>query len=253
MKTTNLLNRYLSRFGIKLTHIIGPTEPYKNAFDLDFNHGDDLSSESKRLLNLLGYTKTGSSSYNAELYNSGYHTIEIDGKTFQGQRDPDQRLKDIPFSFDGTTVLDLGSNQGGMLRAVATQIKSGVGIDYDYKMVNVSNRIRRQKNFANIDYYVFDLEKEDLQILRNFLTTERIDIVFLLSVCMWITNWQQVIDLAISLSDNLLFESNGSDSQQTDQENYLQSKYRELIIIRDSSPDDPGQQKRKLFLCKNSK
>jgi SAM-dependent methyltransferase len=248
MKTTNLLNRCLSRFGLRLTHIIGPTEPYKNAFDLDSSQADDLSAESKRLLNLVAYTKTNSSSYNAELYNSGYHSIEIDGKKFKGQRDPDERLKDIPFNFAGTTVLDLGCNQGGMLRAVAKQIKNGVGIDYDSKMVNVSNRICRHKNFPNLDYYVFDLEREDLQILRNFLTTERVDIVFLLSVCMWITNWQRVIDLAISLSDKLLFESYG---QQADQEAYLRSKYRELITVRDSSPDDPGQQKRKLFLCKN--
>jgi len=251
MKTTNLLNRYLSRFGMKLTHIAEQTESYKNTFDLDSSQGDELSSESKKLLNLLAYTKTNSSSYNAELYNSGYHTIEIDGKKFQGQRDPDQRLKDVPFNFDGATVLDLGSNQGGMLRAVAKKIKNGVGIDYDYKMVNVSNRICRQKGFANIDYYVFDLEKEDLQVLRIFLPTDKVDIVFLLSVCMWITNWQQVIDLALSLSDNLLFESNGSDNQQADQEAYLKSRYGNIITIRDSSPDDPRQQRRKLFLCKN--
>lgn len=253
MKTTNLLNRCLKMFGLKVTHTVSPVASYKNAFDLDSKQGDELSAESKRLLNLLTYTKTNSSSYNAEIYNSGYHTIEIDGKKFQGQRDPSQRLKDIPFTFDGATVLDLGSNQGGMLLTIANQIKSGVGVDFDYKMVNVSNRIRRQKNVQNVDFYVFDLEKENLQILRNFLTTERVDIVFLLSVCMWLANWQQVIDLAASLADNLLFESNGSDNEQADQENYLKSKYVQLITIRSSSPDDPGQQKRKLFLCENSK
>ena len=250
MKTTNLLNRCLNRFGMKITHLVRPNEPYKNPFDLDSTHKDELTVDSKRLLNLLAYTKTNSSAYNAELYNSGYHTIEIDGKTFQGQRDPNQRLRDVPFSFDGVTVLDLGSNQGGMLLAVATQIKSAVGIDFDHKMVNVSNRICRQKNIQNINFYVFDLEKEDLQILRNFLTTERVDIVFLLSVCMWITNWQQVIDLSISLSDNLLFESNGSESQQAEQITYLQSRYSQLIKIRDSSSDDADQRKRKLFLCR---
>src|SRR5574337_1044888 len=71
-----------------------------------------------------------------------------------------------------------------MLFSIADRIRSGVGVDYDYKMINVANRIRSYKGTANLDYYVFDLEKENLELLRNFIQSQKVDIVFLLSVCM---------------------------------------------------------------------
>jgi len=244
------LNKCLRGIGIKVVRLHEPKPPYSNIFDLDSEEPSTLTLEAKKLLNLLAYTKTNAATYNGALYESGYHTIVIDGQRFNGQRDPGQRLEGVPFNFKEASILDLGSNEGGMLFSVADQIKNGVGVDFDYKLVNAANRIARSRNLQNISFYVFDLEKENLEVLRNLLPDRKVDIVFLLAVCMWIGNWRQVIDLASSLSDNLLFESNGSTLQQNDQEAYLRSKYCHIIKIRDSSPDNPADP-RKLFLCQN--
>jgi hypothetical protein len=68
---------------------------------------------------------------------------------------------------------------------------------------------------------------------------------------MWLKNWKSVIDAAKSFSPALLFESNGSDEQQHDQEEYLRGAYDNVLLLRHTSPDDPGQQRRRLFLCNN--
>lgn len=250
MKLASTINRYLKIAGVKVVRIEPTKQPYTNIFDLESHDPEGMTAEAKKLMNLLGYTKANSHTYNGALYESGYHTIVIDGKKVRGQRDPAQRLEGVPFDFQGASVLDLGSNQGGMLFAVAEKIRNGVGIDFDYKMVNVANRISRNKNLDNLNFYVFDLEKEDLQILRNFLSSRTVDIVFLLAVCMWISNWKRVIDFAVSVSNSLLFESNGTTDQQVDQERYLATKYQRVIKVRDTSPDNPADP-RKLFLCEN--
>ncbi len=76
------------------------------------------------------------------------------------------------------------------------------------------------------------------------------DIVFLLSVCMWIRNWKEVVAKARSLADNMLFESNGTEEQQVEQEEVLKTLYSNVQLIRSSSPDDSRQQARKLYLCR---
>lgn len=249
MKITSTINWFLRKFGVKIVHVEQRVERYSNVFDLDSLHPEDITIESRRLLNLLNYTKRNRSSYNGAVYESGYHTLVIDGREVKGQRDPLQRLAEVPFNFNGTTVLDIGSNQGGMLFALADKIKFGVGIDFDYKMVNVANRIALSQRLPNIRFYVFDLEQEDLGVMRNFMPSSRVDIVFLLAVCMWITTWREVIDLTCSISDALLFESNGSSLQQDEQAAYLRKKYREVVTIQENSTDDPTAP-RKLFLCR---
>jgi hypothetical protein len=139
-----------------------------------------------------------------------------------------------------------------MLFSIADRIRTGIGVDVDHKMVNAANRIRACKRLDNLHFYVFDLEHENFQLLRNFLHDAKVDIVFLLSVCMWLPNWQDVIDAARSVSDNLLFESNGSDQQQREQEAYVRRTYASVMIVRDASTDDPKQTRRRLFLCRTT-
>jgi Methyltransferase domain. len=251
MNFSSFVNKALSYFDVKLIRLKkeNQTRP-GNVYPLDESVDDGIDIETKKILNLLAYTKTNTVTYNAKGYPSGYHTLKIDGHTFRGQRDPAQRLEGVPFDFDGATVLDLGCNQGGMLLSIADRIHAGVGVDFDYKMVNAANRVRAHKRLANLNYYVFDLEKENLELLRNFFSGNTIDMVFLLSVCMWIKNWKSVIDSARSISTCLLFESNGSPEQQFEQEAYLRSSYADIILVREASTDDPGQQRRRLFLCR---
>lgn len=199
-------------------------------------------------LNLLGYTKTSGSSYSARRFPAGYHTIQFDGLTLRGQRDPLARLELVPFDFTGKTVLDIGSNQGGMLLALTDKLKWGVGVDYDYRLVNAANRISRIKGAANLDFYVFDLERENLRLIRDYLPGKRADLCFLLSVCMWLKNWREVVDFAASVSEAVLFESNGSDQQQDEQIAYLKSVCRSIEMLAEESADDPGQKRRRLVL-----
>jgi len=94
-----------------------------------------------KLLTLLQYTKTDKIDYNADKYDVGYHTFVFNGIMYQGQRNPLQRLKNVPYNFTGKTVLDIGCNQGGMLFALRKKLRWAVGIDYNHKLVNAANRI----------------------------------------------------------------------------------------------------------------
>ncbi|HET8933376.1 MAG TPA: methyltransferase domain-containing protein [Polyangiales bacterium] len=211
-----------------------------------FKRVDD-ASDLAQIRNLLEYTKTSGSSYSARQYPAGYHSIEINGVRLDGQRDPAKRFELVPVDFAGRTVLDIGSNQGGMLLQLRDKIARGVGVDFDHRMVNAANRIKSSIGAQHLNFYVFDLEKEPLDLLRDFLPGGKVDVVLLLAVCMWLENWREVIDFAASVSESMLFETNGNDAQQTEQEGYLRLKYADVKQLSESSEDDPQQKRRKLF------
>lgn len=248
MKWKKWINKSLSYAGVKLVRRVPERAAQTdNLYPLD--GGDAADIEIKKLQNLTAYTKAGSSPYDAREFPNGYQTLRIAGLELKGQRDANQRFQDVPFEFAGATVLDLGCNQGGMLFAIADQIKSGIGVDYDYRMINAANRIRSFATVDNLDFYVFDLDHENLNLLRNFLHESTVDIVFLLSVCQWLRNWKSVIDMARSISPAMLFETNGPTGMQDDQEAYLGSIYTHVSLVRSASTDDLTEHRRKLFLC----
>ena len=245
------VNRVLALANLKLVWVdeSGSGPKPGNRYDLGPEELDGMDRETRRILNLLHYTKSSTSSYNAEEYESAYHSIMIGGTRFAGQRDPGQRLEGVDFEFDGATVLDIGCNQGGMLMEVADRIKYGIGIDYDSRVVNAANRVSSHRRNENLGFFAFDVEQEKLELVRNLLPDAKVDIVFLLAVCMWVENWRELITFCASISDGLLFESNGTDEQQRDQEEYLKSTYGSVDLIRSTAPDDPQQKNRKLYLC----
>jgi len=203
-----------------------------------------------RLLNLREYTKTSQTPYSAKSYDAGYHTLSLNGVVISGQRDPALRLQNVPFEFSGKTVLDIGCNQGGMLHCFEGQLKKGIGIDFDYRQINAANLLNELRGDASLQFYVFDLERDPLDLIEDFLPGPRVDIVFLLSVCMWISNWRDVIKKCAELSDALLFESNGSKEQQKQQIQCLHKTYPSVSLLADSSEDDPNKKARKLYLCR---
>ncbi len=214
--------------------------------------GDMRSRSFRQIHNLLNYTKTSGSYYSALQYPAGYHSIDIDGHRLQGKRDPASRLERIPLDFSGKTLLDIGCNQGGMLFELDHTIKSGVGIDYDPRMINAANRIKALRGANNLQFYVFDLEKEPLALIEDLIPAPKVDVVFLLAVCMWLKNWRSVISCAASISDMMVFESNGTESQQAAQIAYLNELYRDVTLLAEHSDDDPKQKKRKLFWCRKA-
>lgn len=203
-----------------------------------------------KIKNLLQYTTTSDKTYNGSIYEGGYHSLVIHGEETKGQRQPKERLDGVPFNFDNTTVLDIGSNQGGMLFAIQNQIKEGVGIDFDHRLVNVSNRIKGSHDYKNLNFFVFDLENEDFNLINNF-ADNKFDIIFLLSVCMWIKNWKELCAWCSVNAKSCLFETNGKKHEQQEQLDVLNSLYKSVILVRDKSTDDKSQSKRRLYYCEN--
>ena len=253
MSLGKLINRILMPLGLKISKLpsLKNTKNKVNVYDLTSASSPELSRETQKILNLLNYTKKSGTQYAATHFNAGYHSITIEGKTFDGQRNPSERLNLVPFDFHDATVLDIGCNQGGMLFELSKKLRHGVGIDCDYRMVNAANRVSTNRGSHNIDFFVINLETESLDLIDNFLPEEDISIVFLLSVCMWIKNWHQVVDKAASLSKSILFESNGSEKQQEEQERYLRTMYKKVTLVSTVSSDDPSQKERRLFLGEN--
>ena len=202
-----------------------------------------------QIKNLLNYTKTSGSTYDGQDFPAGYHTLELRNLHLEGQRHPKERFKLVPYDFTGKTVLDIGSNQGGMLFSIADKISCGVGVDYDYRLVNAANRIRSYTGTNHLNFYVFNLERESLDLIADMIPGGKVDIVFLLAVCMWIKNWKQVIDKAHDLSESMLFESNGTKEQQDEQFAYLKTRYETVQLLSDNSSDDISQHARRLYLC----
>jgi SAM-dependent methyltransferase len=209
---------------------------------------ESQTADQARITNLLNYTKTSGAHYSADEFPAGYHSVQIGDLWLRGQRDPAERLRHVPYDFTGKSVLDLGCNQGGSLIAIRDRISWAVGIDYDHRMINVANRIGAYLKAENISFYVLDLEKEPLALIDDLIIEHQVSITFLLSVCMWISNWKAVLRYAASVSESMLFESNGSELQQSEQEREIRSVFPIVQKLSDTAPDDPTFP-RKLFLC----
>lgn len=221
-----------------------------NAKRLDISKNDEnYSIGVKKVINLLNYTKKNDISYSAIDFPAGYHKFELNNHVIEGQRDPQARFKDLPFSLKGLSVLDIGCNQGGMLHTFSKELRYGVGIDYDGRMINVANKIKSYNGTNNLDFYVFDLEKDNLEYIKDFLPENHVDLILLLSVCMWIKNWKEVVKFSYDISEKLIFESNGQPTQQEEQITYLKSIYGKVQVIHETSEDDLGQKLRKLLVC----
>lgn len=211
--------------------------------------GNDIDID--KVLELLNYAKTSGKSYNGFFYNSAYHSLNLKGYYFRGQRECNLRLKKVPYNFRDKVVLDIGCNVGGMLHSLSSKINKGIGLDYDYRLINAANSIKDINSSNNLSFYIFDLEKEDLNLINNYvlIDREKVDICFLLSICMWIKNWKEVIKFVSKISDNLLFETNGTENQQLNQIEELKKYYENITFIEETSDDDPGQPYRKLIFC----
>lgn len=203
-----------------------------------------------KTLSVIKYTSTRNVDYRAQGFEAAYHSVRLKGEYFRGQRECESRLRKINYNFSGKYVLDLGCNIGGMLHALSDKIRFGVGIDFSPKCINAANLIKSVNKVSNLDFYNFDLEREDLNMIKNFLPSKKMDICFLLSVCMWINNWKEVVSFCSDIAENLLFEANGSKWQQKEQVDFLHSRYSNVILVDDLSLDDPLQKNRKLYLCK---
>src|SRR5687768_1242297 len=63
-----------------------------------------MNFSAKQAINLIEYAKSGCTQYSGKLYYAGYHTVVLDGKRYEGQRDPNMRLEGVPYDFGGKTI-----------------------------------------------------------------------------------------------------------------------------------------------------
>jgi len=186
-------------------------------------------------------------------FDAAYHSITINGKRFKGQREVSKRIESIPYDFSGKVVLDLGCNIGGMLHELSG-IRHGIGLDYNSKCINAANLIKTVNGATHLDFYTFDLQKEPLNLIDNFLIGYNVDVCFVLAIALWVSNWKSVVAYCHKTSPCLVYESNGKDDFQREQEDFLRRLYRSVDLLADKSFDDnrkgKGTKLRKLFMCK---
>jgi hypothetical protein len=213
------------------------------------DESDPKTEKVLKALSAVGHaTKTGES-YSGRAFTAGYHSVEIAGRYFRGQRECSMRLAQVPYDFSDKVVLDLGCASGGMLHCLSDRIQEGIGVDANPGLINAANLIKDINNSRNLRFYTFDLDRQDLTFLADFLLHPQVDVCFLLSMCLWLDNWRGVIDWASKTAGALLIETNGSELQQRAQRDYVRLRYPKVTLISATSPDDPGQKKRALLLC----
>ena len=226
------------------SHHVAPVAPYE--FKRELAH-----SPAAGPLNLLNYARRNLP--DREVF-AQYYPFRVDGQTFlEGQRKPEDRLQYLPNAFFfNRTVLDIGGNFGGMLHARGSELKWGVGTDYDPRMVNAATRIWRMRGgLGHLDFYVHDLDEDPLELLLDFLPEPRVDVVLLLAVCAHIKKWREVIAFTATISSELVFEANGYEYEQLGQLRALERAY---DTVKELAPRGaPGIGSRRLLLCRAGK
>jgi len=209
-----------------------------------------IKESQQKILNMISYAKNPKVSYGGTKYEYGYHSLDIGELLIKGQRNITKRISLIPYNFKNKTVLDIGCGPGGMLHALSNVINYGVGIDRDYKQINVANAVKDINSEYLLHFYVMDLINEPLTLIQDFLMVyKKVDVCFFLSLAKWISNWTEVLKYCKSISNTLIFESNGKDQQQQKQENFIKKVYNNVKLISKTSDDDPKQKNRRLYIC----
>lgn len=207
-----------------------------------------------KILNAIQYSLGRKRQTFGHGFESAYHTVKINGKEFQGQRDITKRYDNIDYDFKDKVVVDFGCNIGGMLHHIADSIDYGVGIDYQPKVINAANMLSSANNHDNVDFYTFNLDNEPIDMLDNFVMGKQIDVCFVLAIALWVNKWKKVVRYCHRVSDTLIYESNGDDNFQKEQYEFLKKLYVDVELLAEHSLDDnrpdSKSKKRTLYICK---
>ena len=180
---------------------------------------------------------------------NGYHSINIHNINSLGQRTPIKRMETIikKYNFTDKTVFDLGCNIGGMLLHLP-QIKKGIGVDFDESCINCGNYIANILKFNDISFYKHDLNNFSLIDKMNELNIKKIDIIFILSIGSWATNWMQLYINCINNSNTILLETNNDNEGKPQIQLFKDYNCKIVLISEQSLDDNTGNYGRKLYL-----
>jgi SAM-dependent methyltransferase len=171
-------------------------------------------------------------------FSYNYTTIRINDEIIEGTRDPLNRLNCLPIDFLNKSVLDLGCNVGGILFAISNKISRGYGYDVNPMAIDTANSIKEKHRLDHLEFFLENLENaENIDFPRT-------DIVFMLSIAVWIPNWKNIIE---KLNPSLLiFEAHGKQDTKSNQVNFLKSKFTKVLLI-----ETPEGDYRNLYLCEH--
>lgn len=136
------------------------------------------------------------------------------------------------------------------MHALSDKVAFGVGVDFNAKCINAANALKAINRRDNIHFYTFDLDKEDLSMLRHFVFGEPVDVCLFFNISIWVKRWKQAFLLCADLTDTMMFEAHGSDEQQAEQMSFVRSIYADIKLVSEQSDDDPTYAKRKMYVCK---
>jgi hypothetical protein len=180
---------------------------------------------------------------------NGYHSLNIFNINLIGQRTPIKRIATIIKKYDFTDkiVLDLGCNIGGMLLHLP-QIKKGIGIDFDETCINCGNYIANVLKFNDLNFYKYDLNNLSLIEKMNEFNIKNIDIIFLLSIGSWASNWKQLYSDCINNTKHILLETNNDIEGKPQLQLFKDYNCKIDLISEQSLDDNTGNYDRKLYL-----
>ena len=99
MSLGKIVNGLLRPMGFQVKRIV-PDVPLPEKINRhDLNEPDaEVDREAKAILNLVGYSTLGDKEYSGDGFDSAYHTLTINNKTYSGQRKPEERLEGDPLT-----------------------------------------------------------------------------------------------------------------------------------------------------------
>lgn len=201
-------------------------------------------------------TKTvGKSHYNGwhNRTNYGYHSYNIDDINIIGQRNPKIRINEIKkhVDFSEKNVIDFGCNVGAMLHHL-TEIKNGLGFDYDEKCINAANNISNILGRDNLNYIVHDFDKNSYKELKDKINIKP-DIIFILSLGSWVKSWHELYDVCLQYDCEIILEINNVDEGKSQLDFFSQRGFAPELIINNSLDDSTGNNRRKTYLINKKK
>jgi 2-polyprenyl-3-methyl-5-hydroxy-6-metoxy-1,4-benzoquinol methylase len=133
-----------------------------------------------------------------------------------GQRRIKKRLENFNINssvIQGKTVLDIGSNVGGiLLETNKFNPKKAIGLEYDNDKVNISNNIN-SLNYINSNLEFYQMDVESGKFYEEF--NQRFDVVFCLAVIEHLKDKEKFIAKLSDLCTSILYFEGNSNSDIT--------------------------------------